>query len=226
MQGAMGFDVVSAPANGLWRVARVPDPLQLPPLPPPTERPSRSAGNRYDSPDATYRVTYAGTTLVCCFTETLARFRLDQKLPLAAIKREWAQDNKMTLGSIPADWRVQRLKANFSVPPDAVFVNVDHPDTLKALRYHYGDSLAELGVQDLDRGDITGRNRLVTRRISHIIHEHGAFSGIRYWSRLDGRLEAWAIFDRCEIQLVSQGPIPRGDPAMRSAAAKLGLTIH
>ncbi|HDL41468.1 MAG TPA: hypothetical protein ENG98_00465, partial [Actinobacteria bacterium] len=155
MKGAMGFDVVSAPARGLWRVARVPDPLQLPPLPPPTETPSRSAGNRYDAPDATYRVTYAGTTLECCFTETLARFRLDQKLPLAAIKREWAQDNKMTLGSIPADWRVQRLKANFSVPPDAVFVNVDHPDTLKTLRYHYGDSLAELGVQDLDRGDIT-----------------------------------------------------------------------
>ncbi len=52
--------------------------------------PNGTFGNRFDDPDATYRVLYASTQKLGCFLETLARFRLDPKLmaELAEIDEE------------------------------------------------------------------------------------------------------------------------------------------
>ncbi len=72
--------VMEAPAHGLWRVGRSPDPLRFPDPLNPSLLENPTAGNRFDSPTGDYRVCYFATTLDGCFGETLARFRPDPGL--------------------------------------------------------------------------------------------------------------------------------------------------
>jgi hypothetical protein len=63
------------PASEIWRVGRRPDPWALPSWE--AAAPDGTFGNRFDDPDSTYRVCYASSQRMCCFLETLARFRAD-----------------------------------------------------------------------------------------------------------------------------------------------------
>ena len=232
MKGPGGFEVVEPPPGGLWRVARGPDPLALPPASPPQIMFNPRSGNRFDSPMRDYSVTYAGTELECCYVETLARFRVDAELPVAEIASDWAELHHMNLGSIAKDWHVRRLKAHITLPTDALLVDADHVNSVKAIRSHYRDLLDEVGIADLDRGDVLGKNRLITRWISQAVNDFKddegipAFQGIRYTSRIDRDLEAWAIFDRCDVTLKSSSPVSINDPALIAAAKKLGIRPH
>ena len=62
----------------IYRLGRVPDPWAVPDWA--SAGPDGTFGNRFDDPDATYRVLYASSQKLGCFLETLARFRLDPKL--------------------------------------------------------------------------------------------------------------------------------------------------
>jgi RES domain len=72
----------------IYRLGRVPDPWAVPDWA--SAGPDGTFGNRFDDPDATYRVLYASSQRLGCFLETLARFRIDPKLAaeLAAIEGE------------------------------------------------------------------------------------------------------------------------------------------
>src|SRR6266508_4565383 len=70
--------------------------------------PDGTFGNRFDDPDATYRVLSASSQRLGCFLETLARFRIDPKLAaeLADIEGE---DDHFPLGEVPVEWLQKRI---------------------------------------------------------------------------------------------------------------------
>jgi hypothetical protein len=72
----------------IYRLGRKPDPWSPPDWA--SAGPDATFGNRFDDPDATYRVLYASSQRLGCFVETLARFRVDPKLlaELAQIEGE------------------------------------------------------------------------------------------------------------------------------------------
>ena len=62
----------------IYRLGRRPDPWAPPDWA--SAGPDGAFGNRFDDPDATYRVLYASSQRLGCFVETLARFRIDPTL--------------------------------------------------------------------------------------------------------------------------------------------------
>ena len=62
----------------IYRLGRKPDPWAMPDWA--SAGPDGTFGNRFDDPDATYRVLYASSQRLGCFLETRARFRVDPKL--------------------------------------------------------------------------------------------------------------------------------------------------
>ena len=90
----------------IYRLGRVPDPWAVPDWA--SAGPDGTFGNRFDDPDATYRVLYASSQRLGCFLETLARFRLDPKLAaeLAAIEGE---NDYFPLGEVPVEWLQKRI---------------------------------------------------------------------------------------------------------------------
>lgn len=65
------------PPNEVYRVARKPEPWAL--LSWAWAQDDGTFYNRYDDPQAKYRVIYAATQLLSCFIETLACYRVDMQ---------------------------------------------------------------------------------------------------------------------------------------------------
>lgn len=63
------------PDGPVYRLARAPDPWSYPDWS--QANPDGTFGNRWDDPEGTYRVLYAGSSRFGTFLETLARFRPD-----------------------------------------------------------------------------------------------------------------------------------------------------
>lgn len=65
-------------------------------------------GNRFDDPDALYRVLYASSQRLGCFLETLGRFRVDPRLPAELAEIE-GEDDYCPLGEVPLEWVEKRV---------------------------------------------------------------------------------------------------------------------
>jgi hypothetical protein len=227
--------IVEAPASGVWRVGRGPDPLALRPPLAPDELDQPKTGNRFDSPLGSYRVSYFSTTLDGCFGETLARYRPDVSR-LGEIGAEWRDLGFMPLGELPADWRNRRLavKVQFSNPHHpgrAKFLDVEHLDTRERMRVELAQILSLLGYDDLDVATVRGGDRRVTRAISWWAHQYRddegrpLFAGVRYLSRLDNDWECWAVFDDVDLEELSRQPILREDHALLRVANHYGIRV-
>jgi hypothetical protein len=74
----------------IYRLGRKPDPWAPPDWA--LAGPNGTFGNRFDDPDATYRVLYASSQRIGCFFETLARFRIDPTLLAELAQIEGSDD--------------------------------------------------------------------------------------------------------------------------------------
>jgi len=90
----------------IYRLGRKPDPWA--PADWASAGPDGTFGNRFDDPDATYRVLYASSQRPGCFVETLARFRTDPKL-LAELAEIEGEDDYCPLGEVPVEWVEKRI---------------------------------------------------------------------------------------------------------------------
>jgi hypothetical protein len=187
-------------------------------------------GNRFDSPIGDYRVLYFGTLLESCFGETLARLRPSPRLATVA-QAEWANNNFMPPGAVPAEWRQRRLAVRVQTPTTMRFLDVEHPDTHRALERSLGSILPIYDLAGLDVAAIRGGDRRVTRLISYWAHQQrdekglSRYAGVRYLSRLNTAWECWAVFDRTPLDEVERRPISRTDLALDRVARHFGLQV-
>lgn len=212
-------------------MGRTPDPIEFPDPPRAGELNYPHAGNRFDSPTEDFRVCYFATDLEACFGETLARFRPDPALISAA-----DEEGFMPAGSVPADWRNQRIAVQVEFAPSGVlpelrFLDVEALKTRRELRRELASLLAYYGYEDLEVPTVRGADRRITRWIAKWAFEQrdadGApvFAGIRYLSRLNTNWECWAVFHDIEIKEITREPIERQNEALKSIAHHFDLHI-
>lgn len=67
--------------------------------------------------------------------------------------------------------------------------------------------------------------RRVTQTVSRVVYDETEAVGLHYSSRLDAEEPCWAVFDWAPMTFSKTAPINPQDPALKSAAPSLGLTL-
>ncbi len=219
--------VVRAPATGLWRVGRNPEPLSVA-VPKARDLRSKRAGNRFDIPRV--GVVYFATKLEGCFAETLARFRPSPTLA-ALVAAEWRAASFLKPGAVPAGWRHRRTAVKVNADRGYEFLDVEALATHQVLRQELALGLSALGHADLDVGVVRGPDRRVTRLIADWAYQQetgdglGRFAGIRYNSRLSSEWTCWAVFPGVDLQPREALPIEREMPELVAVAERFSLRV-
>lgn len=224
---AENVKVVRAPAAGLWRVGRNPEPLAVV-VPKAHDLRSKRAGNRFDIPRV--GVLYFATRLDGCFAETLARFRPSPALS-ALVADEWRAASFLKPGAVPAGWRHRRTAVKVHVDRGYEFLDVEALATHQVLRRELALGLSALGYTDLDVGVVRGPDRRVTRLIADWTYQQetaeglGRFAGIRYSSRLSSEWTCWAVFPGVELEPRAALPIEREMAELVAIAEQFSLRV-
>jgi hypothetical protein len=199
------------PRTVLYRLGRLPDPLQWPP------RDSAGTG-RFDDPLRRFRVLYAARQRAACFAETLATFR--PSLELLAETGDPAD----IAGAVSAGFLRSRGTATFRLRSGR-WLDVRRLETLEALRAALGATLHEFGLTDVDLGGVCGHQRAFTQSVAAWAYEHG-YHGIVYASRFGASFECWAIFDNARIEPArSATPLSLDDPDLVAVASVFALHL-
>ena len=225
----MSGELASVEPDGpLYRVAREPDPWAWPDWS--YAGPDGTFGNRYDDPQASYRVLYASSQRVGAFVETLARFRPD--LEVVAELEQIEGDDEPQAG-VPRAWLERRKIGEATL--QGPFVDVGDARSLATLRAELAASAIHFGLDDIDAATIRLKApRAFTQTVSRFVYElpdeHGSFAGIRYGSRLGDQFVNWAIFEPAPdatsaFLSISRAPVEADDPDLRAALDVLGLSL-
>jgi RES domain len=214
----------------LFRVGRGPDPWEWPDWAFAGE--DGTFGNRYDDPEAEYRVLYASSDDVAPFVETLARFRPDVTLLAELDQIAGEGDDPPTLrgGIVPLDWLTTRSLGTALV--GGQFCDVGNVATLTHLRSALASLLAEHELGDLDAGDIRSRApRAFTQALGRHVYEAGEeqggpFVGVRYRSRLADDLVNWAVFEGADVTRTGAEQIEAKHAGLLQALQLLGLELE
>ena len=204
----------------MHRIGRWPDPWQ-----PPDWAHAHSDGtfgNRFDDPQAYYRVIYASSQRLGCFLETLARFRPDLTL-LAEFAEIEGEDDFTPLATVPTSWPRTRLIG--TARADGQYADVYAPEWIAFLRRELASTAVALGLSEIDAATLqAGRPRKLTQETSLTVFRNG-FDGVFYRSRYGHSIENWAIFEPFPLRNTSSGEIAVGDADLQSALRILGLTM-
>lgn len=185
-----------------------------------------NAGNRFDVPGGA--VLYAATEPEGAYAETVARYRPSATMRLLNMDGD---SHLMNVGSVPTEWRLNRVLAQLSVNGPLPFLDVEATTTHSWLSEMMASHLAASRIGNLDVSHIRGPDRLLTRAIAYLAYVtldpsgEPAFSGIRYMSRL-GDHECWAIFDGTEVRMKTGIAVGKHDDALLRVARDFGLTVH
>ena len=208
------------PAAPLHRIGRWPDPWQ-----PPDWAHAHSDGtfgNRFDDPQAYYRVIYASSRRVGCFLETLARFRPDLTL-LAEFAAIEGPDDFTPLGTVPASWLAARLIG--TAEAQGQYADVYATEWIALLRRELASTAVALGLSEIDASVLqAGRPRQLTQEASLVVFRRG-FDGIFYRSRYGHTIDNWAIFEPFPLRNTTASSLAADDPDLQSALRIHGLTM-
>src|SRR5438128_1525183 len=108
-------------------------------------RPDGTFGNRYDDPEASYRVLYASSQRIGAFLETLARFRPDLEV-IAELDLIEGEDEPPP--AVPRSWLDNRLLGEATVA--GRFVDVADTTSLATLRTTLAASAIRHGLDEID----------------------------------------------------------------------------
>jgi hypothetical protein len=208
------------PEQPVHRIGRWPDPWQ-----PPDWAHAHSDGtfgNRFDDPQAYYRVIYTSSQRLGCFLETLARFRPDLTL-LAEFSQIDGEDDFTPLTTVPASWLPGRLIGTAWV--EGQYADIYAPEWIAFLRRELASTAVALGLFEIDAATLqAGRPRQLTQEASLVAFRHG-LDGIFYRSRYGHSIENWAIFEPFSLRNPSAAAIVANDPDLQSALRLHGLTM-
>lgn len=218
--------MVCEPDTELWRVGRSTGSLHFSRLDSEIAEDDR-AGNRSDVLGG--GVLYTASNPTGAYAETLQGFRPTTATRAAAQQH---QPHLMLAGDVPRDWRERRSLAQFLIQSPAPFVDIESPQTHRALEHHVASGLHTLGIANLDVSVVRSERRLLTRLIATWAYRaadpetsYAMYCGIRYVSKI-GNHECWAIFEGTELSPLGTEPIHGNDPAYRQAGTELGLHLH
>ena len=173
-----------------YRLGRVPDPWAVPDWA--SAGPDGTFGNRFDDPDATYRVLYASSQKLGCFLETLARFRLDPRL-MAELGAIDGDDDYFPLGEVPVEWIQKRILGVATAAGE--YADICSSEWISRLRRALAGHLERFGLDDIDASALQKTApRILTQLVSRIVFYAG-FSGIYYLSKYGHDIENWALFE-------------------------------
>jgi len=179
----------------IYRLGRKPDPWVPPDWA--SAGPDGTFGNRFDDPDATYRVLYASSQRLGCFVETLARFRIDPTL-LAELAQIEGADDYCPLGVVPVEWIKKRIMGRATT--DQEYADVCSSEWISRLRKLLAIPLKKFGVEEFDASVLQQTApRILTQFVSRIVF-NGGLAGIYYRSKYGHDIENWALFEPFQIQ--------------------------
>ena len=135
------------PDAPLYRLGRQPDPWAWPDWS--YAAPDGTFGNRYDDPEASYRVLYACLQRVGAFLETLARFRPDLEL-LSELDRIEGEDEPSA--AVPRTWLDARVLGEANV--EGPFVEIGDTTSLATLRTALAAGAIHHGLDEIDAATI------------------------------------------------------------------------
>ena len=208
------------PREPIHRIGRWPDPWQPPDWA--HAHLDGTFGNRFDDPQAYYRVIYTSSQRLGCFLETLARFRPDLTL-LADLAEIEGEDDFTPLATVPASWLIARLIG--TAQTDGEYADVYAPGWIALLRRELASTAVALGLSEIDAATLqAGRPRQLTQEASLIVFRRG-LDGIFYRSRYGHSVENWAIFEPFPLRNTSANAIVADDPDLQSALRLHGLTM-
>jgi hypothetical protein len=182
-------------------------------------------GNRFDDPNAEYRVLYAASQFVSCYVEVLARFRPDYAL-LAELRAMDGEDDYQQIGIVSDEWFENRFIGIAEV--EGNYADLYSPAWVSHLRSRLQPLCVELGLPDFDVSVlIQATKRIVTQRASSMVYDLGAFAGIYYASRQGLGLENWALFEFKAIikPLIPVQQVSKIDPSLKQALEILHLGV-
>lgn len=215
------------PEGPIYRIARGTNPWEFPDWSRATVDPygARTFGSRFDDPAGEYRVLYAGSQVLSCYVETLARFRPDYplKLALAAIKGE---DDYQQIGYVSSEWFENRYVGKARAK--GRYADLYTAEWVSQLRPHLQPECMNLGLPEFDLTVLMqAQKRIVTQMASNYINELGSFSGIYYASRYGNDLENWALFESKATFQPSPDvrPVSATDPMLLEALNILQLQL-
>lgn len=209
-----------APGEPLHRIGRWPDPWQ-----PPDWAHAHSDGtfgNRFDDPQAYYRVIYASSQRLGCFLETLARFRPDLTL-LAEFAEIEGDDDFTPLATVPATWLPTRLIG--SAQADGQYADIYASEWIAYLRRELASTAVALGLSEIDAATLqAGRPRKLTQDASLVVFRNG-YDGVFYRSRYGHSIENWALFEPFPLRNTAGTEIAADDPDLHQALRIHGLAM-
>jgi hypothetical protein len=196
----------------IYRSGRKPDPWCPPDWA--SAGPDGTFGNRFNDPDATYRVLYASSQRFGCFVETLARFRVDPKL-LAQLSQIEGEDDYCPLGEVPVEWVEKRIMGFATT--DKEYADVCSSEWISRLRKWLAVHLEKFALDEFDASVLQQTApRTLTQSVSRIVFNDG-FAGIYYRSKYGHDIENWALFEPFQIEVREPELIQPDDPDMQRA---------
>jgi hypothetical protein len=184
--------------------------------------PDGTFGNRFDDPDATYRVLYASSQRLGCFLETLARFRVDPKL-LTELAEIAGEDDFWPLGDVPLEWVDKRLMG--AATASGEYADICSSESISRLRKLLAIHLEKFGLDDFDASVLQQTApRILTQFVSRIVF-YDDFAGIYYRSKYGHDIENWALFEPFQITVKSVQTIQPDDPDLQQALLLHGLKL-
>jgi len=180
----------------IYRLGRKPDPWSAPDWA--SAGPDGTFGNRFDDPEAIYRVLYASSQRLGCFLETLARFRVDPKL-LAELGQIEGEDDYCPLGEVPVEWAEKRIMGLATT--ESEYADVCSSEWISHLRKLLAVHLQKFGLDEFDASVLQQTApRILTQFVSRIVFNEG-LAGIYYRSKYGHDIENWALFEPFQIKV-------------------------
>ena len=204
----------------IYRLGRKPDPWSAPDWA--SAGTDGTFGNRFDDPEAMYRVLYASSQRVGCFLETLARFRVDLKL-LAELAEIEGEDDYCPLGEVPLEWIEKRMMGVATASGE--YADICSSEWISRLRIVLAGYLDRFGLDDLDASVLQmTAPRNLTQLVSRVVFSE-RLAGIYYRSKYGHDVENWALFEPFQINVRDSGSIRPDDPDLLGAFRLHGLRI-
>jgi hypothetical protein len=173
-------------------------------------------GNRFDDPEATYRVLYASSQRLGCYLETLARFRVDIKL-YAELGEIAGEDDFVPRGVVPPEWAEKRMIG--AAEHEGSYADLYGSEWIGILRRELAPDCLALRLNDLDAAILqASAPRRLTQRASRIAFQAG-FDGIHYRSRYGHDVQNWALFEPFKLNPGQPMAIEKNDPDLERALA-------